>query len=97
MDVVDEVDVIDIINIDIDSVHVENGSRIDSNHTTIPKKLKSWYGHTSFRSIILSILSIMSILCAFIGLYTQLIEPCECIGFVSSIIFLFAPSPLTHK
>jgi len=93
----DKVDEIDIINIDIDSVHVENGSSGDSNHTSIPKKLKSWYGHTSFRSIILSILSIMSILSAFVGLYTQLIGPCECIGFVSSIVFLFAPSPLTHK
>jgi len=94
MDLTDEVAQVDEINIEIDSVHGENGS---SDQTTIPKKLKSWFSQTSFRSIILSILSIMSICLAFIGLYTHLIEACECIGLVSSIIFLFSPSPLTHK
>ena len=61
---------------------------------SIPTKLKQWYSHTSYRAIILSILSIMSICLAFIGLFVGKIDECACLGFVLSIITLFCPSPL---
>jgi len=87
-----------LINIDINSVHAENGSHNSHDRSSVPKKLKSWYTRSSFRSIILSVLSILSIILSFIGLYSNLISSCETLGFISSIIFLFAPSPLSsHK
>lgn len=64
---------------------------------SIPQKLKTWYSHTSYRAIILSFLSIFSIFMAFIGLFTGKISGCECMGFISSVIALFAPSPLQHR
>ena len=61
---------------------------------SIPLKLRKYYSHASFRQIILSTLSIISIIGAFIGLYTKLIEECACLGFVTSVLLLFSPSPL---
>lgn len=66
----------------------------ETSSNSIPKRLRSFYSHASFRQIILSILSLLSIASAFIGLFAGLLEPCETLGFTTSIILLFAPSPL---
>jgi hypothetical protein len=79
-------------NISLD-VH-EEGSSHDHRSDSIPTKLKTFYSHRSFRQIVLSILSLLSISSAFIGLFVGRIDECACIGFVTSVITLFCPSPL---
>lgn len=64
---------------------------------SIPLKLRKFYSHTSFRQIILSTLSILSIVFAFIGLWAKLIDSCSTLGFVTSVLLLFAPSPLACR
>ncbi len=62
---------------------------------SIPAKLRRYYSHRSFRQIILSIISLLGIILAFGGLYSQNLGSCETLAFCSSIILLFAPSPLS--
>lgn len=81
---------LDEVSLDVHSSHSEPCKKSDS----IPTKLKTWYSHTSYRAIILSVLSIMSIVLAFIGMYAGRIDSCSTLGFVASIITLFCPSPL---
>ena len=83
--------------IDMPDEHADES--IQANHpsittNSIPLKLRKYYSHASFRQIILSTLSIISIIGAFIGLYTKLIDECACLGFVTSVLLLFSPSPL---
>jgi hypothetical protein len=68
-------------------------SNVDS---SIPDKLKRWYSHSSFRAITLSVLSVNSVILTFIALFTGIVDHCEAIGFVLSLIMLFAPSPLSY-
>jgi hypothetical protein len=89
---------LDDVRLSIDNV--ENASlrvHTDKRSDSIPVRLKTWYEHRSFRSIILASLSMSSIVFAFIGLYIEVIDHCSCLGFVISIITLFSPSPLTHR
>lgn len=81
-------------NEDVEQVSLECHHSEETKSDSIPTKLKSFYSHRSFRQIILSVLSLMSITFAFIALFTGLIDSCEALGFVTSIIMLFAPSPL---
>lgn len=76
------------------SLDVHEGEEPCQKSDSIPTKLKTWYSHTSYRAIILSVLSVNSILLAFIGMYTDKIDSCSTLGFVLSIITLFCPSPL---
>lgn len=63
---------------------------------SIPARLRSFYSHASFRHIILSLLSLVSICLAFLALFIDKVDSCSALGFVTSIILLFAPSPLTR-
>lgn len=65
-----------------------------SSKNSIPTKLRKFYSHNSFRQIILSVLSLMSISLCFLALFTGKTEPCESLAFISSLILLFSPSPL---
>jgi hypothetical protein len=84
---------LDEVSVVVNTDHNEECRKSDS----IPAKLKTWYSHTSYRAIILSILSMGSIIFAFGGLFGGKIDSCECIGFVMSVITLFCPSPLQHR
>ena len=75
-------------------VHQDNVDEHCKKSDSIPTKLKTWYSHTSYRAIILSVLSMSSIILAFIGMFVDKIDACSCLGFVLSIITLFCPSPL---
>lgn len=73
----------------------EEGSSPELKSDSIPSRLKKFYSHRSFRQIVLSILSMMSITFAFVALFVGRIDECATLGFVVSIITLFAPSPLS--
>ena len=80
----------------------ENSSNIAeparSNTTnSIPAKLRRFYSHSSFKNIILAFLSIASIGLCFIGLFSDKLDGCTALAFISSVIMLYAPSPLQIK
>lgn len=80
----------------------ENNSNIAeparSNTTnSIPAKLRRIYSHSSFKNIILAFLSIASIGLCFIGLFSDKLDGCTSLAFVSSVIMLYAPSPLQTR
>lgn len=87
--------IIDIHAPDHTDASIQNNMGSVTNNS-IPARLRSFYSHASFRHIILSILSLVSISLAFLALFIDKIDGCSALGFVTSIILLFAPSPLTR-
>ncbi len=77
----------------IDIEHISNQATSGSNQS-IPQKLRKWYSHGSFRILILSSISSISVLCVFGGVFGGVIDPCTGLSFISSTIALFVPSPL---
>jgi len=77
-------------------IEIEGDALPPSSSSSVPPKLKRWYSHTTFKTITLASLSIISILLTFVGLFMHLISACETIGFITAIIMLYAPSPLAH-
>ncbi len=89
----------DEVRIEINHHHDEHASlrahpSSSLTNDSIPKRLKEFYSHRSFRQIVLSLISIMSIIFSFSGLFAGILPTCEAISFVTSVILLFAPSPL---
>lgn len=81
-----------IIDLQSNSSAIAQAGSINS----IPVKLKKWYSHTSYKNIILSVLSVIIVGCSFTGLFLDILKPCEVIGICTSILLLFTPSPISR-
>jgi len=81
-----------------DNVSIQvNPAESENSVNSIPERLQTWYSHGTCRAITLSTISIVSVILTFIALFTGFIDSCESIGFITSMIMLFAPSPLSCK
>lgn len=81
---------------DIESCVVHTGSDIRSNNS-IPSLIRPWYGHNTFRNMILGVLSMTCVVNAFVCLHVGILSSCEAIGMITGIVLLYSPSPLHYK
>lgn len=81
---------------DLDHLSVVVHNDKESEKLSIPDKLKTWYGHRSFRNIAFFILACISIMGTLVSLWIGKISSCESIAFISSTILLMSPSPLQY-
>lgn len=96
-----EISLGEIIDRYLDEAAEQNSNKAEPANSftdnSIPAKLRRFYSHNSFKNIILAFLSITSIGLTFIGLFVGKLDGCETISFVTSVILLFAPSPLQMR
>ena len=76
-------------------VHPAQSENSNVSENSIPQKLRTWYSHKACRNITSATIACASTILVFSALLMDKISACECIGFITAVITLFAPSPLS--
>jgi hypothetical protein len=84
----------EILHDEVHSNVAQQGSDVTLTANSIPVKLRRWYGHKTFKALIMSVLSLTIVSCTFASLFYEKLTSCEVIGIITSILMLYADSPL---